>query len=90
MWGILYMRVTSVVAVVAPRTSKSLKMTTVFLKEEKICCKIYYTLCLDTVNRQNCVGKFGKNLSRRKTDFSERGLALKRLMKFGILILDLF
>jgi len=38
MWGILHMRVTSLVAVVAPQIG-------VVLKEEKICYKmVYYTL----------------------------------------------
>jgi len=36
------------------------------MKEDKICYKmVYYTLCLDSVNRQKL---------RWKVDFSERGL----------------
>jgi len=47
-----------------------IKMVNVFLKEEKICYKIIsYTLCLDSLKKLEFI-------SRRKTDFSERGLAL--------------
>jgi len=64
-----------IVAVVAPRTGKIVKNG---LCEELICYKmVYYALCLDSVNRQ----KSCYNLSRRKTHFSERGLALKGLTK---------
>jgi len=51
-----------------------------FLKGEKICYKmVYYTMYLDSVNHQKlrCIVK---NLSWRKSDFSERGLALKGLI----------
>jgi len=34
----------SLVAVVAPRTCKIIKMASVFLKEEKVCYKMYITL----------------------------------------------
>jgi len=45
-----------------------------FLKEGKIFYKmVTYTLCLDSVNHQKSRWK----VSRRKTDFFERGLALK-------------
>jgi len=43
------MVVMSLVAVVAPRTGKSSKMASVFLKERKICYN--RTLCLDSVSR---------------------------------------
>jgi len=44
------MRVTSLVAVVAPRTDKIVKNGPVFLKREKICYKmVYYTLCLEEI-----------------------------------------
>jgi len=47
------MAVMSLVAVVTPRTDKIIKNGLSVLKEEKICYKIvYYTLCLDSVNRQ--------------------------------------
>jgi len=63
------MTVTSLVAVVAPRTGKIIKKASVFfLIEEKICHKMIYF-----ANRQ-------KSLEHRlKTDFSEKGLALKGL-----------
>jgi len=48
MWGIM-----SLVAVTAPRTGKIVKNGLVHLEEKKICYKIvYYTLCLDSFNRQ--------------------------------------
>jgi len=44
---------TSLAAAVAPRTGKIIKNGLIFLKEGKICYKMgYYTLCLDSVNRQ--------------------------------------
>jgi len=55
------MMVTSLVAIVAPRTSKIVKNglrafergENLLQKEEKICYKIVsYTLCLDSVSRQ--------------------------------------
>jgi len=52
---------TSLAAAVATQ-AKSLKIALVFLKEEKICYKMYTTLCIVFQSQ---------NLSRRKTDFSE-------------------
>jgi len=49
MWDILHMRVTSLVAVVLPRTGKTVKNgshVAMFLKEEKICYKMVSTLCI--------------------------------------------
>jgi len=48
------MAVMSLVAVAALQVqAKLLKMASVFLKEAKICyIMVYYTLCLDSVNRQ--------------------------------------
>jgi len=42
MWSILHMTVTSLAAVVALRTDKTVKMVSIFLKEEKICYKLVY------------------------------------------------
>jgi len=48
---ILHMTVTSLIAVVAPRASEIFK-NGLFLKEEKICKMVYYTLYLSEANRQ--------------------------------------
>jgi len=45
MWSILYTTVTSLVAVVAPRTSKSLRIASVVLKRE-FAAKWYIALCI--------------------------------------------
>jgi len=63
-----------------PPTSlaKSLKMASFFLKEEKICYKIvYFTFKL---SQSSEIVFQSQNLHRRKTDFSERALALKGLI----------
>jgi len=55
------MTVTSLVAVVAPRTGKIIKNGPVFLKKEKICYKmVYYTLYLSTPIVRNLVTKITK------------------------------
>jgi len=58
------MAVMSLVVVVAPRTGK-------IIKNGLSVCMVYYTLCLDSVNRQESHWKVRN--SRRKTDFSEKG-----------------
>jgi len=54
------MAVTSLVAVVAPRTGKIIKNDPNSLKEEKIRYKmVYYTLYISYVNRQKSFHKVG-------------------------------
>jgi len=85
------MTVTSLVAVVAPRTGKIIKISlSVFWKRRKSATKWCTTFCINLL--QNGVLHFvfklsqlsqivlqRKNLHRRKTVVSERGLALKGL-----------
>jgi len=74
---------TSLAAAVAPRAGKSLKIVSVFLKEEKICYKIVFKLSqsseivLQSWNQSSEIVLQSWNLHRRKTDFCERSLTLK-------------
>jgi len=64
------MRVTPLIA------AKSLKMASMFLKEEKICYKtVYFILCLGSVNCQK--PRWKVRISRQKTDFLKGAWYLK-------------
>jgi len=63
--------------VVTPCTSKIIKNSLSVFERGEDLLQNGSTLCLDSVNHQKSRWKVGKNLSRRKTDFSEMGLALK-------------
>jgi len=61
--------------------AKSLKMTFVFLKEEKICYKSILRFVF-RFSQSSKIAFESQNSSTRKTDFSERGLALEGLNSY--------
>jgi len=86
MWSILHITVTSLVVDVTPRGI--IKNDLSVCERGEVCHRIiYYTLYLVEPFVRNCIGKF-EFTQTRKTDFSERALALKGLQVKGNKVLQ--